>query len=150
MITSAGRRKCGHILTAMRVCTGDFGTRARHLPRKRIYPGHQHLANANPSTSYTSQRAVGHIGPPLRRISQINTVYKEPTSQRAAWWDVEHKCRETKVWAHRSCDESVYRRLRRECEAPTTQAHLHRVKRTNQTSSAGRSGGHLAPTQRLF
>ena len=49
----------------------------------------------------------------------------EQTSQRAAWWDVEHKCRETKVFSLRSGDASVYRRLRHACEAPTTQANLY-------------------------
>ena len=37
--TSAGRRKCFSFAVVMPVCTGDFGTRVRHLPRKRIHTG---------------------------------------------------------------------------------------------------------------
>ena len=69
--TSAGRRKCFPFAVVMPVCTGNFGTRARHLPRKRIDPGRQHQPSAKPSTIQTSKRAGGHGGPPLRRDFSI-------------------------------------------------------------------------------
>ena len=56
----------------------------------------------------------------------LPVIQYRKTSQRAAWWDVERECRETKVLSHRSADVSVYRRLRHECEAPTAQAHSNR------------------------
>jgi len=79
----AGRRKCRPATSVVLVCTGDFGTSARHPPRERIVrpirnsvtagghngpPLHGDFAAAKPASSVTTthSRAGGHGGPPLR------------------------------------------------------------------------------------
>jgi hypothetical protein len=101
----------------MSVCTGDFGTSARHLPRKRNTKvvNTRHLQNHQASKHRNLQACTALR--PYAEISRLNTVDKEQASRRGARWDVERECRETKVLSHRNGDVSVYRRLRHEREA---------------------------------
>jgi hypothetical protein len=94
-----------------RVCTGDFGTSARHPPRERIdsqiskslpregvaaLPYTEHLTSAKHPSSITA--ANSHAVRPYTELVNIaKTASIKPAHQRDARWDVEREGRETKV-----------------------------------------------------
>ena len=65
MSGSAGRRKCCLFAVEMSVCTGDFGTSARHLPRKRYShrPAIPFIQQTYPARAGTAARPYAEILP---------------------------------------------------------------------------------------
>ena len=66
MSARAGSRKWCHTTAVVPVTTGDFGTRARHLPRKRPYTVH------HPVTDRKTLRADTVVHPYAEDFDSVN------------------------------------------------------------------------------